>query len=102
MYVEDLDICYRMWKKGWEVHYMPDSEVLHHIGGSSRRRSIPGDQGRKSKRAQIRASYRMQRSVFYFFWKNYKGSIKILLIPLLFMILGLRFLIAAIKSMVKR
>jgi len=44
----------------------------------------------------------MQKSVFYFFWKNYKGSIKILLMPLLLMILGLRFLIAAIKSMVKR
>ena len=84
------------------MHYVPDSEVLHHVGGSSRRTSSPGDRGRKSKRAQIRASYMMQKSVFYFFWKNYKGSIKILLIPLLFMILGLRFLIAAIESMVKR
>ena len=102
MYVEDLDICYRMWKKDWEVHYVPDSEVLHHIGGSSRKTSSNEDQGRKSRRAQIRASYRMQKSVFYFFWKNYKGSIKVLLIPLLFMILGLRFLIAVVKSMVKR
>ena len=102
MYVEDLDICYRMWKKDWEVHYVPDSEVLHHIGGSSRKTSSNEDQGRKSKRAQVRASYRMQKSVFYFFWKNYKGSIKVVLIPLLFMILGLRLLIAAIRSMVKR
>jgi hypothetical protein len=102
MYVEDLDICYRMWKKDWEVHYVPDSEVLHHIGGSSRKTSSSGNQGRKSRRAQIRASYRMQKSVFYFFWKNYKVSIKVLLIPLLFMILGLRFLIAVVKSMVKR
>ena len=102
MYVEDLDICYRMWKKDWEVHYVPDSEVLHHIGGSSHKTSNSGNQGRKSRRAQIRASYRMQKSVFYFFWKNYKGSIKVLLIPLLFMILGLRFLIAAIRIMAKR
>jgi GT2 family glycosyltransferase len=102
MYVEDLDICYRIWKKGWEVHYVPDSEVLHHIGGSSRKTSSSGNQGGKSRRAQIRASYRMQKSVFYFFWKNYKGSIKVLLIPLLFMILSLRFLIAMVKSIVKR
>ena len=93
MYVEDIDVCYRMWQNGWEVHYMPHSEILHHIGGSSRR---------TSRRAQVRASYRMQKSVFYFFWKNYRRSIKILLIPLLFMILGLRFLIAVIKSIVKR
>ena len=43
MYVEDIDICYRIWKKDWEVHYVPDSEVLHHIGGSSRKGSSPGD-----------------------------------------------------------
>ena len=102
MYVEDIDICYRMWKKDWEVHYMPDSEVLHHIGGSSRKASSHEDLGRKSRRAQLKASYRMQKSVFYFFWKNYKRSIEILFIPLLFIILGLRFLAAAIKSMVKR
>ncbi|MCK5566643.1 MAG: glycosyltransferase family 2 protein [Actinomycetia bacterium] len=93
MYVEDIDICYRIWQNGWEVYYMPHSEILHHIGGSSRR---------TSRRALVRASYRMQKSVFYFFWKNYRKSIKILLMPLLFMILGLRFLIAAVKSMVKR
>jgi GT2 family glycosyltransferase len=136
MYVEDIDICYRMWQNEWEVHYMPHSEILHHVGGSSRKpapkdgkgpnmhgietrqnRSNDEDYGtgnklageeiyaggnRTSRRAVIRASYRMQKSVFYFFWKNYKGSIKILLMPLLLMILGLRFLIAAIKSMVKR
>ncbi len=93
MYVEDIDICYRIWQNGWEVYYMPHSEILHHIGGSSRR---------TSRRALVRASYRMQKSVFYFFWKNYRKSIKILLMPLLFMILGLRFLTAAIKSIVKR
>ncbi len=135
MYVEDIDICYRMWQNEWEVHYMPYSEVLHHVGGSSRkpapingedpdRRGIEtgqesgkgedrgtGDtpegeiyasEGRTSRRAAIRASYRMQKSVFYFFWKNYRRSIKVVFIPLLVIILGLRFLIAVLKSMVKR
>ena len=129
MYVEDIDICYRMWQNGWEVHYMPYSEVLHHIGGSSRkpaskngkdpdRRGIgsgedrstgdtlPGEiyagGNRTSRRAAIRASRRMQKSVFYFFWKNYRRSIKVVLMPLLIIILGLRFLIAVLTSMVKR
>jgi GT2 family glycosyltransferase len=89
MYVEDLDICYRMWQKGWKVFYCPQAEIMHHIGGSSG--------GRK-----IRSSFRMQRSVFYFFWKNYKKSWKIILVPLLMMLLGLRFFLAVIKSIFSR
>ncbi|GEM_PF-485403 len=136
MYVEDIDICYRMWQNGWEVHYMPHSEILHHVGGSSRKTAskngkspnrngirtgqdysngkdngtgnkqagekIYAGENRTSRRAQIRASYRMQKSVFYFFWKNYRKSVKVVLMPLLLVILGLRFLTAAIKSMIKR
>lgn len=125
MYVEDIDICYRMWQNGWEVHYMPHSEVLHHIGGSSRKQGSKngkdserceieigsdrdtGDplytnRNRISRRAAMRASYRMQRSVFYFFWKNHRKSLTILLIPFIIPILGLRFIIAALKSLLKR
>lgn len=89
MYVEDLDICYRMWQKGWKVYYCPHAEIIHHIGGSSG--------GRK-----IRSSFRMQRSVFYFFWKNYKNSWKIILVPLLLVLLGFRFFLAVIKNIFSR
>lgn len=85
MYVEDLDLCYRMWKKGWEVYYMPHSKILHHVGGSSRK-------------GNIKASFRMQKSVFYFFWKNYRRSWKVILAPLLVMVLVFRFMSAAVKS----
>ena len=85
MYVEDLDICYRMWQKDWKVFYYPHSEVMHHIGGSSSRR-------------KIKASFRMQRSVFYFFWKNYRKSWKIVLIPLLVLLLGFRLFLAIVKG----
>lgn len=85
MYVEDLDICYRMWKKGWEVHYVPHSRILHHAGGSSRK-------------GRIRASFRMQKSVFYFFWKNYGKSWKVILAPFLVMVLVFRFISSVIGS----
>ena len=108
---------------------MPHSEVLHHIGGSSRKQISkngkdpggrePGTGGdrdtggplieeiyasgsRTSRRAAIRASYRMQRSVFYFFWKNYRRTFRVLLIPFIIPILGLRFIIALLKSLLKR
>jgi GT2 family glycosyltransferase len=98
MYVEDIDLCYRIWQKDWEVHYMPHSEVLHHIAGSSRKKKT---RDKKSRRAQIKASWRMQKSVFYFFWKNYRGTYRVLLIPFIFLALGFRFLAAAIKSLIK-
>jgi len=85
MYVEDLDICYRMWQKNWEVQYYPEAEIMHHIAGSS-------------GSGKIKASFRMQKSVFYFFWKNYRRSWKIILIPLLVLTLGFRLFLTIIKS----
>lgn len=37
MYVEDLDLCDRMRQAGWKVVYHPGAEVVHDVGGSSRR-----------------------------------------------------------------
>lgn len=102
MYVEDIDICYRMWQRGWEVHYMPYSVVLHHVGGSSFRHIYKNSGESTGRRAAIRASYRMQRSVFYFYWKNYRKSLKVLLVPLIIPILGLRLMITVLKSLIKR
>ena len=88
MYVEDTDICYRMWKKGWKVYYNPDAQILHHIGGST-------------ENGRVRSSIRMQKSVLYFFWKNNRKSIKVLLLPLLVIVLGLRILLTFIKNLLK-
>jgi len=37
MYFEDIDLCDRLWSAGWEVHFMPDAEVMH-LGGASTRK----------------------------------------------------------------
>lgn len=56
--VEDLDLCYRAWKRGWTVRYEPTALVLHEhsatIGrvGARRRRRI------------------MARNFWLFHWKN--------------------------------
>ena len=89
MYVEDLDICYRMWQKNWEVYYDPGAKIMHHIAGSS-------------GRGKIKSSFRMQRSVFYFFWKNYRKNWRIVLIPLLVLVLGLRLFLSIIKSILSK
>lgn len=39
MYVEDLDLCYRMHQAGCKVYYHPSAVVMHHVGQSSSLRS---------------------------------------------------------------
>jgi GT2 family glycosyltransferase len=38
MYFEDADLCRRARHAGWPVYYLPQAEVLHHTGASSRNR----------------------------------------------------------------
>lgn len=35
MYTEDVDLCYRVKKHGWEVRYLPKWKITHLGGGSS-------------------------------------------------------------------
>lgn len=37
LYGEDVDWCYRMWAKGWQVHIVPSAVMEHHYERSSRR-----------------------------------------------------------------
>ena len=37
MYFEDADLCRRAWEGGWLVYYLPQVEVLHHSGVSTRK-----------------------------------------------------------------
>lgn len=34
LYGEEVDLCYRLWQAGWEVHYAPAATVAH-LGGAS-------------------------------------------------------------------
>ena len=38
MYAEDLDLCYRAGRAGWDVLYLNSAAVFHHGGGSTRNR----------------------------------------------------------------
>jgi len=60
MYVEDVDICWRMWQAGWTVGYIPRGDVFHHIGMSSRM-------------ASGRMLFHHHRSMLRFHRKSYSG-----------------------------
>lgn len=36
IYGEDVDLCYRIKKAGWQIWYLPEAEITHYGGGSSR------------------------------------------------------------------
>lgn len=35
MYWEETDLCWRLWKQGWEVYYLPQAQIIHYGAGSS-------------------------------------------------------------------
>ena len=36
MYSEEVDLCYRLRKAGWSIHWLPQAKVVHHGGQSSK------------------------------------------------------------------
>jgi GT2 family glycosyltransferase len=89
MYVEDVDICYRMWQAGYKVIYFPKISVLHHIGKSG-------------EANPVKAQRMMQKSALRFYIKVYKRSWKIILIPFATLILGLRIFFTWLKNVKKK
>jgi N-acetylglucosaminyl-diphospho-decaprenol L-rhamnosyltransferase len=66
MYAEEVDWCYTMREKGWQVWYQPAATVIHLGGGSSRGR-------------QVRREADLYRSRIRFFQKHYgNGAARLL------------------------
>lgn len=83
MYVEDLDLCWRLRRHGWQIGYCGDAVVTHEIGGSS-------GNDRRSDRTLIVEHH---RSAWRFARRSSSGPGKILL-PFYAVALGLRLAFA--------
>lgn len=88
MFVEDVDLCWRLHQAGWRVRYEPSSVVVHEISGSA-------DQ----------TPYRMilahHRSLYRFNRKRLRGARRALL-PVIAVALGVRTVLAWIQRAVRR
>jgi N-acetylglucosaminyl-diphospho-decaprenol L-rhamnosyltransferase len=78
MYVEDVDLCTRLRRAGWQVLFSPELEVLH-IGGVS-------TGGYRSRRMVVEHS----RSIYKYFVKWRSAGWKAILRPFAWVALRLR------------
>ena len=76
MYVEDMDLCNRLWHKGWKVYFCPEARIIHHLAKSS-------------EQSSAKMIVEFQRSLYRFFAKNYSHTWKRFLKPLVAAGLGL-------------
>jgi GT2 family glycosyltransferase len=87
LYWEDADWCKRMFEKGWRVVYYPQASIIHHVGGSSKRRDI-------------RSLLDFHMSVYEFFCKHsIKSNFSILKI-IVFGALSIRFYLILIINLI--
>ncbi len=56
-HMEEIDLCWQLWNRGYRVHYCPDS-VVYHLGGGS----LPTD--------SLRKVYYNYRNNLKMIWKN--------------------------------
>ncbi|RJQ32872.1 MAG: glycosyltransferase family 2 protein [Actinobacteria bacterium] len=89
MYVEDMDFCYSLNKAGYKVFLMPQVKLLHHWGKSSSKQST-------------KMIIEFQKSIYRFFSKQNKNSIKRFLKPLVIVGLVIRALLLIILTKLKR
>jgi N-acetylglucosaminyl-diphospho-decaprenol L-rhamnosyltransferase len=88
MYVEDVDLCWRLARAGWRIRYEPSARVIHAIGGSS-------------EGAPYRMIVAHHRSLYRFCTKTYHGASRALL-PVIGAGLAVRALLACAQRAFRR
>jgi len=83
MYVEDVDLCWRLHRAGWKVLYEPSACVVH-------------EQGRSTSRHPYRMLAAHHRSIIRFAARSTSGRDRLLL-PLVVVALGGRLVLASLR-----
>ena len=89
MYVEDVDLCWRLRRAGYGVVFHPAFRLVHHIG-------------RTSSQQSTRMLYEHHRSMFIFFRRRYPGWRGRLLAPVVLTGLAARFLLTLAVGRARR
>lgn len=82
MYCEDVDLCFRAWREGFRVVYVPSAKITHAIG-------------RSTDRVANKMIVRFHRSMFRFYRRNMVGRHPAVLRPGLIALAGLALTVRA-------
>jgi N-acetylglucosaminyl-diphospho-decaprenol L-rhamnosyltransferase len=88
MYLEDVDLCWRLGRAGWQVTYLPTVEVTHL-------------QGVSTDRHPFRMIVEHHRSLLRFAARTSRGWRRALL-PLVAMGIGVRAVLACLSRVTRR
>ncbi|HVM53737.1 MAG TPA: glycosyltransferase family 2 protein, partial [Acidimicrobiales bacterium] len=83
MYMEDVDLCWRLRRAGWRTGYEPAARIAHEIG-------------RSTDQTPYRMILAHHRSMLTFAWRS-SGTAGRLLVPVMAVALGLRTVLAWIQ-----
>ena len=83
MYMEDVDLCWRMRKAGWRTGYEPAARITHDIG-------------RSTDQTPYRMILAHHRSMLTFAWRS-GGRLQRLLVPVMALALAVRTVMAWIQ-----
>ena len=89
MYVEDVDLCWRLRRAGYGVVYHPGFRLVHRVG-------------RASSQQSVRMLYQHHRSMYIFFRRTYPGWKGAFLSPLVAAGLAARFALTLSLRWIRR
>ncbi|NHN34289.1 glycosyltransferase family 2 protein [Paenibacillus agricola] len=81
MYGEDIDWCYRIKQGGWQIHYYPYTQIVHHKGASSRRKPF-------------KIIYEFHRAMYLFHKKHYQQKYNIIVNGIVYLGILVKFIIS--------
>jgi GT2 family glycosyltransferase len=73
-YGEDLDFCYRLKQKGWQVMFVPTTKIIHWKGAASGIKKHSQKVSSASKETKIKAAKASVKAMRIFFNKHYKDK----------------------------
>ncbi len=83
-YGEDLDFCYQIKKRGWQIRYYPGCRIIHYKGGASgvRKESRSVTQASRATREWVlrQSTYAMERFYRKNYWDKYPRLVNWLVI----------------------
>ena len=72
-YGEDLDFCFMLKEKGWNIYYVPTTEILHYKGVSGGIKSVSKGITTASKETKKRATVARFSAMKTFYKKHYQN-----------------------------